>query len=115
VNIFWLIVVILIVFALRLESRIGMGAVGRSRFGDPDFGHFAAVGAYLTVGELAQLLTAIAACIGAVSSLRNSRKLSKVERATDGLTTQLVASTAKASNAEGRAAGLEQGREEGKS
>ena len=66
----------------------------------------------MTIGEGAQMITAIAACIGAISSLRNSSRLKKVEQATDGLTDRLVKSTDRAATAEGHAEGLAQGRDE---
>jgi hypothetical protein len=69
--------------------------------------------------ELFQLLTAIAATAAAVQSFLNGRRSAKIEKnvaviekATNSMKDALVASTAKASHAEGMADGLQQGRAE---
>jgi len=63
----------------------------------------------MTVGEVAQLITSIATPIGV---LRVTRQVKQVHKATDGIVDKLVKSTAVASEAEGHASGLQQGREE---
>jgi hypothetical protein len=67
------------------------------------------------VSELAELLTAIAALLGAlvgvygvIVSRRNSRSILRVERATNGMQGQLI----EAVRAEAHAAGAKQGRED---
>lgn len=66
----------------------------------------------MTLGEIAQTITAIAALVGAINSLINGRRIKKVEHATNGLTDRLVNSTAKASLEQGRREGLKEGRDE---
>ena len=60
----------------------------------------------ITLGEIAQLLTSVATLIYVV---RMGRKVEVVHKATNSLVTQLVNTTAKASDAEGHARGLEEG------
>ena len=71
------------------------------------------------MSELAQLLfaagiflNALVAVVGAVQSFRNGRKIEQVHVATNSMKDALVAATAKASLAEGMAAGLKEGRRE---
>jgi hypothetical protein len=75
------------------------------------------------VNETAQIIVAVATLItafsAAVTSLINTFRITRVaknvqiiETATNSMKDQLVASTAKASLAEGTAAGLQQGRSE---
>ena len=72
---------------------------------------------------IAQIITSVATLATALGSvlvsLRNSRKLDsqsqnveKIEKATNSMKDALVQATAKASEAKGHAAGLEQGRSE---
>jgi hypothetical protein len=63
----------------------------------------------MSVGEIAQLITSVATLIGV---LRVTRQVTDVHKATNGIVEKLVQSTATASEAEGRAAGLKQGRSE---
>jgi hypothetical protein len=77
----------------------------------------------MTGEGIAQIITSVATlatALGAVVvSLRNSRKLDsqsanveKIEKATNSMKDALVAATAVASEAKGRAEGLQQGRDE---
>lgn len=77
----------------------------------------------MTVGDSAQLITSIATLVGVVAgafiSLRNGRKsdiavakMDNVEKATDGIKTELVSLTAKSSKAEGVLQGRAQVHEE---
>jgi hypothetical protein len=61
----------------------------------------------MTMGEVAQLLTAIAAVGSCIASLRNSRKIEAVRHATNSLVDRLVVKTAAASDAEGFKRGQE--------
>jgi hypothetical protein len=79
-----------------------------------------------SIGEIAQLITAIVLAFNCWQSWSNGKKANKiaegihtikenvitVEKATNSMKDALVAATAKASLAEGTAAGLKQGREE---
>ncbi len=66
--------------------------------------------------DLALLVSSFATLITAIGSLvigiRNTRKIELVHKATNSMKDELVRSTAKASEAEGHAAGLQQGRGE---
>ena len=64
----------------------------------------------MDLGQIAQFTAAVASLTAAVSSFRNSRKIDVIRKATDGLAANLVATTAVAAKAEGKAEGLEQGR-----
>ena len=71
------------------------------------------------LGDIAQLITALMLVVTTVSTLRNGYKANKLSKeinvikvATDGMKDALVASTAKASLAEGKAIGIEQGKSE---
>ncbi len=59
----------------------------------------------MTGGEVAQIIVALATLVSSIGALlvgwRNSRKIEAVHQATNGITDRLVASTAKASHAEG--------------
>jgi len=59
----------------------------------------------MTVGELSQLITAIATFIAAagalIVSIHNTRKIREVHIATNSMKDELVAATAKSSKAEG--------------
>ncbi len=55
----------------------------------------------MTVGDFAQLITALAAVGALILSWRNGRKLKEVHAATNGLSHELNTLTAKASKAEG--------------
>lgn len=66
----------------------------------------------MSAGEIAQVITAIAALgsmvVGAISisvSVKNGRKLEVVHQATNGLTSKLVSLTAVSSKAEGNLEG----------
>lgn len=65
-----------------------------------------------TLGELAQLVTALALAYNIWQTWRVKKNVQIIEKATNSMQDALVASTAKASLAEGTAAGLEQGRNE---
>jgi uncharacterized protein (DUF3084 family) len=72
--------------------------------------------------ETAQIITALSAMVGAVSSIggliissRNSRALAVVKHQTDGLVEVLSATKLAQGTAEGTAIGLKQGRDESKS
>lgn len=62
----------------------------------------------MTAGDVAQIITSIAALTAAVSSWRNSRKIEQVHKATNSMKDELVREVRIASLAEGR----KQGREE---
>lgn len=64
-------------------------------------------GEYVTITEGAQLLTALAVAINAISSFRNGRKIEAVHIATNSLTDRLVETT----RTEAHAAGVKEGRE----
>ena len=55
----------------------------------------------LTLGDIAQLCTALAALASFIASLRNYRKIEEVHKATNSMKDELVAVTAKSSFAEG--------------
>lgn len=61
----------------------------------------------MSIGEVAQLLTAIAAVGSCIASLRNSRKIEAVRHATNSLVDRLVDKTASASDAAGFKRGQE--------
>jgi LPS sulfotransferase NodH len=65
-----------------------------------------------SLGEIAQMILALAMLFNTWQSWRNGRKIEQVHIATNSLTDRLVAKTAAASLAEGTALGLEQGRQE---
>jgi hypothetical protein len=56
----------------------------------------------MTAGEGAQLLTAIAALVAALASLRNGRKIDEVHKATNSMKDELVAVTQKEAFAAGQ-------------
>ncbi len=71
------------------------------------------------LGDIAQLITAIALAYNCWQTWHNGQKangikedIKRIEVQTNGINAALVASTAKASLAEGKAEGLEQGRKE---
>jgi threonine/homoserine/homoserine lactone efflux protein len=71
------------------------------------------------IGDLAQLIGALVLAFNCWQTWRNGQKSNRIaenvqtiEKATNGMREALIASTAKASHAEGAAAGLEQGRSE---
>lgn len=64
------------------------------------------------LGDIAQLIEAIAICLSVWLTWRNGRGIERVHLATNSMKDALVESTAKASLLEGTAAGLEQGRNE---
>ena len=73
------------------------------------------------MSELTQLLlalgfflNALGTIAGAIQSFRNGGKIEQIHKATNSMKDALVASTARASLAEGMAAGLKEGRQEGK-
>ena len=72
-----------------------------------------------TLGDAAQLIMSLATllgvCVSSYISLGNSRKMATVVKATDGIKTELVALTAKASKAEGNLEGRAELKEEQKS
>ncbi len=55
----------------------------------------------MTIGDIAQLITALAAVGALLVSIHNSRKIRQVHAATNGLSHELNVLTAKASKAEG--------------
>ncbi len=67
-----------------------------------------------SVGEVAQLVGALALAYNIWQTWRVKKNVEVIEIATNSMKDALVASTAKASEAEGHAKGLEQGREERK-
>jgi hypothetical protein len=68
----------------------------------------------MTLGEIGQLLTGIAALYAAIMGVRNSKKLDEVHKSTNGLAERNEAIAKKLGIAEGTAAGLKEGREESK-
>lgn len=71
----------------------------------------------MTGGEIAQIITACAALVGALSSLRNGRtakvaagKVEEIRVATDGLVAKLGDAKLAQGDAEGHARGIEEGR-----
>lgn len=73
------------------------------------------------LGDVAQFISAIVLALTYLQSWRNGRKANQIaenvqtiEKATNSMKDALVAATAKASLAEGTAAGLQQGRAESK-
>ena len=68
----------------------------------------------MTIGEVGQLLTGIAALYAAVMGVRNGKKLDEVHKSTNGLAERNEAIAKKLGVAEGTAAGLKEGREEQK-
>ena len=68
----------------------------------------------MTLGEIGQLLTGIAALYAAIMGVRNSKKLDEVHKSTNGLAERNEAIAKKLGIAEGTAAGLKEGREEPK-
>jgi len=65
-----------------------------------------------TVGEIAQLITAVVLLLTYLQSRKNGKNIEAVHKATNSMKDELVTATAKASLAEGTAAGLQQGRSE---
>jgi hypothetical protein len=55
----------------------------------------------MTISEISQVLTSIAAIGGLIVSVLNRRKIETVHRATNSMKDELVALTAKSSHAEG--------------
>lgn len=55
----------------------------------------------MSVGEAAQLMTAVAALVAALASLRNGRKIDVVHKATNSMKDELVAASAEAAHAAG--------------
>jgi hypothetical protein len=47
----------------------------------------------VNIGEVGQLMTGFAATVAAINSLRNTRKIEAVHKATDGIVTRLVETT----------------------
>lgn len=66
----------------------------------------------MTWGEVAQLLTSVAVLGSWVTSLRNSRKLNKVQELTNGMSKAFGEAKRDQGTAEGTAVGLAQGRAE---
>jgi hypothetical protein len=68
----------------------------------------------MTIGEVGQLLTGVAALYAAIMGARNSKKLDEVHKSTNGLAARNEAIAKKLGVAEGTAVGLKEGREEAK-
>jgi hypothetical protein len=63
----------------------------------------------MTIGEVGQLMTGVAALYAAISSNRNGKKIDEVHKSTNGKMEQLLQVTRAASFAEGRKEQKEQG------
>jgi hypothetical protein len=68
----------------------------------------------MTLGEVGQLLTGVAALYAAVMGARNGKKLDAVHKSTNGLSLRNEQIAHKLGIEEGTAAGLKEGREETK-
>lgn len=68
--------------------------------------------ANMTVADIADILTALAACGALFLSWHNSQKIKEVHDATNGMKTELVEAVRKGSLATGKAEGLAEGRAE---
>lgn len=66
----------------------------------------------MSAGDIAQVLTALAAIGSMVLSWRNSKKIEQVRHNTNSLAAQMLKEGKEASLAQGTAAGLKQGRDE---